>query len=273
MTHAWLGRAAAGLILTAFTAVSASAQGRVVTDMEWCRDAGDSDRGVTACEVREFEIAGGQALRVDAEPSGSIRVEGAEGSGYRVRVRLAAHAEDDAAATALLRDIRVQSDGGRLEAEGPRTGRREWWSASYRIQAPRATDLDLRSTNGGISLSGVRGTIRMRTVNGGLTVNGAGGDIQGRTTNGGIHVDLEGNRWEGTGLDLQTTNGGVRLAMPEGYSARLETGTVNGSLQVDFPVTVQGRVNRDRLNLELGQGGAPVRVVTTNGSVQLRHSN
>lgn len=271
MVETWLGRGAVGLALTVLAAFPLAAQGRVVTDVDWCRDAGNSDRGVTACEVREFELSGSQPLRVDAAPNGSIRVEGGGGSGYTVRVRVTTHAEDDAAATAMLRQVRVRTDGNRLDADGPRTGRRAWWSASYRVQAPRTSDLDLRSTNGGIAINDVHGTIRMRTVNGGITLSGAGGDVEGRTTNGGIHADLAGSRWDGTGLDLQTTNGGVRLTIPEGYSASLETGTVNGSLQVDFPVTVQGRVNRDRLTLDLGEGGPPVRVVTTNGSVHLRH--
>jgi hypothetical protein len=84
--------------------------------------------------------------------------------------------------------------------------------------------------------------------------------------NGGVTVELDGERWEGSGLDVQTTNGGVHLSLPSRYNARLETGTVNGGLQFDFPVTVQGRLSR-RLTTDLGSGGALIRVVTTNGGV------
>ena len=49
--------------------------------------------------------------------------------------------------------------------------------------------------------------------------------------------------------------------VPEGYSARLETGTTNGGMTVDFPVTVEGRIGR-RLTTDLGTGGPPVTVVT-----------
>ena len=65
-------------------------------------------------------------------------------------------------------------------------------------------------------------------------------------------------------------NGGVELAIPTNYNARLETGTTNGGMDIGFPVTVQGRLNR-RLTTQLGSGGPTVRVMTTNGGVVLRH--
>jgi len=58
----------------------------------------------------------------------------------------------------------------------------------------------------------------------------------------------------------------VRLLVPDGYSARLETGTVNGGIRTDIPVTLSGNISR-RISLTLGSGGAPVRAMTTNGGV------
>jgi DUF4097 and DUF4098 domain-containing protein YvlB len=98
-----------------------------------------------------------------------------------------------------------------------------------------------------------------------------GGDVTGRTTNGGLHIELAGTRWSGEGLDVETTNGGITLLVPEDFSARLETGTVNGGIDIDFPVMVQGRVGR-RLATTLGDGGPTVRAVTTNGGVKVQRS-
>ncbi len=72
----------------------------------------------------------------------------------------------------------------------------------------------------------------------------------------------------GAGLDVKTSNGGVRLAIPAGYNACLETGTVNGSLNIDFPVTVQGRIGRT-FSTDLGSGGPTLRVKTSNGGVKI----
>ncbi|MDX1530929.1 MAG: DUF4097 family beta strand repeat-containing protein [Rhodothermales bacterium] len=128
--------------------------------------------------------------------------------------------------------------------------------------------LDLATRNGGIAIDGVTGEVRFRAMNGGVSLVGLGGDVQGRTTNGGLHVVLTGDAWEGRGLDVETVNGGVDVTVPEGYSADFETGTVNGRLRVGFPVTVEGDVGR-RITTTLGQGGAPVRVTTTNGGVRI----
>jgi hypothetical protein len=43
---------------------------------------------------------------------------------------------------------------------------------------------------------------------------------------------------------------------------------VNGGISVDFPVTVQGRINKE-LAVNLGAGGATVKAMTTNGGVRI----
>ena len=59
--------------------------------------------------------------------------------------------------------------------------------------------------------------------------------------------------------------------MSSGYSAHLETGTVNGGVDIDFPVTVQGKIGR-RITTDLGKGGATIRLITTNGGVDIRQN-
>jgi DUF4097 and DUF4098 domain-containing protein YvlB len=114
----------------------------------------------------------------------------------------------------------------------------------------------------------VEGRLEFGTTNGGVRLTNVAGDVRGRTTNGGVDIDLDGPAWRGEGLDVQTSNGGVRLAIPDGYSAQLEAGTVNGGLNSDFPLTVKGRINRD-IEATLGAGGAPIRVRTSNGGVRI----
>jgi hypothetical protein len=60
----------------------------------------------------------------------------------------------------------------------------------------------------------------------------------------------------------------VNLEIPDGYSARLETGTVNGPMRIDFPVTLQGVIGR-HITTQLGNGGAPIKAITTNGPVEI----
>jgi DUF4097 and DUF4098 domain-containing protein YvlB len=92
--------------------------------------------------------------------------------------------------------------------------------------------------------------------------------VEGHTTNGGLHLELASDHWDGDRCDVSTTNGGVTIRVPAGYSAHLETGTVNGGVRIEFPVTVQGEINR-HLAVDLGSGGKLVRATTTNGGVRV----
>jgi DUF4097 and DUF4098 domain-containing protein YvlB len=136
---------------------------------------------------------------------------------------------------------------------------------------PERTDLALKTMNGGITIADIHGRIEFSAVNGGVHLSRLGGDVEGHTTNGGLSVELAGDRWDGTKLDTYTSNGGVTLKVPERYSAHMETGTVNGSLNVDLPVSVKGDISK-KLSFDMGSGGAMVRVVTTNGGVTIRKS-
>ena len=57
---------------------------------------------------------------------------------------------------------------------------------------------------------------------------------------------LGGDRWDGTGLDVQTSNGGVKLSIPDPYNAELTTRTVNGGFRSDVAMTVQGELSPRR---------------------------
>ena len=129
--------------------------------------------------------------------------------------------------------------------------------------------LSLVTQNGGIAIDDFEGSAEFKARNGGVALTNVGGDIHGETTNGGVTIDLRGDHWDGTGLNVETHNGGIRIAMPENYSAQLETGTTNGRVRIDFPITVQGSIGR-HITTTLGAGGAKVRAITTNGGVTVQ---
>jgi hypothetical protein len=248
----------------------ASEEFLTVPDDDWCRRDGSWDEQ-RYCEVREAVLPSSGRIGVDAEPNGGIDVVGTGGSEVRVRAKVSAGAHTEAEARALASEVRIETSPT-IRAEGPSTGRREHWSVSFRLEVPRRSGLSLRSHNGGVSIADVDGDIEFETTNGGVSLSGLSGHVTGRTTNGGLSVRLAGTEWSGEGLDAQTTNGGVTLAVPAGYNAHLEASTVNGGLNIGFPVTVQGNLRR-RLSVDLGRGGRPIQVETTNGGVVVRRAS
>ena len=216
---------------------------QVGSDADPCRTEGNwgNDDNEQHCEVRDSTLPAGP-LNVDAGQNGGIVVEGWDRNEIRVRAIVRGNAREAARARELVGQVQVQAGGGRVYSTGPENMRREGWSVSYRINVPRKNDLDLRASNGGITIVNVTGNMRFDTTNGGVKLQDIGGRVNGETRNGGLNVTLSGDRWDGEGLDVETSNGGVTLSLPDNYNAELETRTVNGGLRIDFPITVQGEL-------------------------------
>jgi hypothetical protein len=235
----------------------------------WC-GSGPNDGGASWRDVREATIGGANPLDIDAGRNGGIRIFGWDRGDVLVRARIVACADTEADARRLVSGVHIET-AGPVRAEGPGTTSGEHWSVSFEVQVPRTALLKLNTRNGGISIDDFRGTAEFRAQNGGVSLSNVGGDIRGGTTNGGLHIDLRGDRWDGVGLDVETRNGGIQLAVPEHYSAELETGTTRGRVRIDFPLTVQGNIGQ-HITATLGGGGARVRAITTNGGVNIHRS-
>jgi DUF4097 and DUF4098 domain-containing protein YvlB len=178
-------------------------------------------------------------------------------------------ADTEADARALAGEVRIET-AGTVRAVGPEQSRERSWWISYRLDVPRRSDLTLEADNGGLSVEDVVGSVELETVNGGLHLDGVGGRVRGETVNGGIHLDLTGTDWEGEGLDLRTTNGGLHLTIPSDYNARLSAGTVNGGVHSALPVIRRSKVrNGGRIDADLGNGGPLLKVETTNGGLHV----
>jgi len=257
----------ASLVMVSAISAGPSAQQR--TNDDWCRDDNWGSDRAGVCEVREFTVAATSGVLTVQGANGGISVEGEARRDVRILAKVVATAETQARAREIAGEIRLNPTLEQVQADGPRgLGRREGWSVSYRLTAPRGVNLALKTSNGGITVRGMDSKVEFRTSNGGVKLIGVNGDVRGVTSNGGVDVDLEGPSWNGEGLDVETSNGGVKLAIPENYSARLEVSTDNGGLNVDYPGAVQGRSSRD-LSVQLGSGGAPIKVKTTNGGVRV----
>jgi len=242
-------------------------------DASWldnCRNNGNDDRA-RACEVRAVPVRlAGRSLEIDGRQNGSVRVIGWDGDSVRVTARLQAEARSDDVARRLLSEVKVVADDHSVRADGPSMDDFDHtsWAASYVVYVPRHFDLSLEAHNGSLRVSGVQGTLDMRTTNGSVALSEVGGNVHARTQNGSLNVQLSGTKWEGAGLDAVTTNGSVRLSVPEKYAAQLETGTVNGRINTEIPITVRGNISR-QLSIPLNGGGTTVRAMTTNGSVTI----
>jgi hypothetical protein len=237
------------------------------------------DRGDDLERYRELRDvawrAAGGALDVDGGENGGVYVTGWSKDSIRVVARIQAQAETKERAQALAKAVRIVNQGGKLSAEGPDTDNEESWGVTFDVLAPRGMNLQLEAHNGPVCVVEMNSRMDLTTVNGPMSLSGVAGDVRARTENGPLSVHLTGAQWRGAKLDASTENGPVSLALPRGYSCQLETGTINGPMDVNIPIVVQGRINvrHQHVSAKLGNGGAPVRAVTTNGPAVVSYSS
>ena len=275
--YRFLGRSVLIAALMTFTGVAVFAQKEKIKEKNGSltcnQDNWYNDRLVGNCDIREQTLApSGGTIAIDGRQNGGVSVKGWDQNQVLVRARVQTGAPTADEARALGQQIRIETSGAKIFASGPESRKDYHWNVSFEVFVPRRADISVETQNGGIAIVDVNGRIDFSALNGGVVLKRVGGAVSGSTTNGGLIVELSGDRWDGESLDVSTTNGGVIMSVPENYSAHLQTGTVNGSVNVDFPVNVQGRLTK-QVAFDLGSGGALVKAMTTNGGVHLKRLN
>jgi len=176
------------------------------------------------------------------------------------------------------------------------------------VHVPEATDLDLDSGDGGILVEGTRGALRAHTGDGrievdrvigeltltsgdgAITVEGADGSVFCKTSDGriGVHGRFDGLHLEsgdgrvlaevekGSALaeewSITTGDGSMLIALPADLAADLDAQSGDGSIDVDVPVTIEGRYRRNHLHGTLNGGGPLLRIRTGDGAIRIERS-
>lgn len=168
------------------------------------------------------------------------------------------------------RNTRCDEDGYSSRGDGwTDSNRNNDVSVEFTIALPKGVKLDASSVNGGLDITGATAEVKARTVNGGVTAESLGGPVSAKTVNGGIKVKM-GAMGNGP-LDFETVNGGITVAIPAGVNANLDARTVNGGVSSeDFPITIQGRIDRRHIEGKIGSGGPTLKLSTVNGGITLR---
>jgi DUF4097 and DUF4098 domain-containing protein YvlB len=263
-----------GASLFFLLSAAAMAQSGLVDNRERtmrCEDrSGDSAR-VQHCEVHEQTLASTSSLHVNAGPNGGITVKGWSQPGVLVRSKVEAWSRSASDAQTLFSAVQVHAVAGDVSATGPHTDGGSGWSVSYEVFVPHSTGLDLETRNGGLHIADVNGAMNLHAVNGGLHLTRLNGAVTAATVNGGVDVDLLGDHWDGRGLEASSTNGAIRVTVPQPYSGNFEASTVNGRIHSELAeLSVPEGVAHARpqsMSGSIGSSGAVIHASTTNGNV------
>jgi DUF4097 and DUF4098 domain-containing protein YvlB len=167
-------------------------------------------------------------------------------------------------------------------------------------------DVDASAVSGNVELHDIGGIVNVEVVSGQITTSGLRSGIHVETTSGPVLVtDVDGEvlientsghvtlrdirsrlvsvesvsgdiRFDGTieaegRYEFETHSGTIRLALPPAVGAQLKLSTFSGSIQSEFPITLdpRARSSEKRIEFRLGSGGASLTAETFSGSISI----
>ncbi len=223
--------------------------------------------------VRTYEIADGGRLEI-INVNGRITAEAGDGPMTEVRAERLARATTDEAAQELLSKLDMREEASdsrvRVEVRAPRMNVHGGHELRWTIKVPKGVNVDLRTVNGGVRLTGLHGEIRARATNGGVSGKSlTASSLDASVTNGGIDIEFASLPSTGT-FDVKSVNGGVTLTLPKEARADVTARCVNGGISVSgLELQLEGEQSRRRVAGKLNGGGARVTAETTNGGVRI----
>ena len=129
-------------------------------------------------------------------------------------------------------------------------------------------DIHCTTVDGSCELANVEGKVNVSSTDGSLTINGRIHGLKAHTVDGGVNVEALDGSTNAEGWRLSTTDGSVMVRVPKSLSFDLEASSVDGNISVSGPVKFVSRSHR-KVVATLGEGGSPLSISTTEGSVSV----
>jgi hypothetical protein len=222
---------------------------------------------------KTYTLAEGGRVEV-LNVNGPIEVGPSTGRTVEIRAEKIARGASEAAAKEALGRIEIIEEatesGVRVETRLPQGGLfgHGGGEVRYFVKVPANTTLRVKTVNGSVDLQDVSGTLRASTTNGGVNGRALSGSLDAGTTNGTIAVEM--NKVGPDGVQLETTNGGIRLQIPKDTAATISARLSNGHIDASsLELQTQGEISRRSLDATLNGGGARIRLSTTNGGITI----
>ena len=228
-------------------------------DSERSRNISISYDILVPADVRLHSHTGSGSIRVDGingpveatTGSGGINVDDV-GSDVRLQTGSGSIVVNNVAGA-----VRAHTGSGSID--GDRIGGASTVNTSARFQG-KALPL---ASSGSTALG--RTYLDLETGSGSIRLREIAGELKARTGSG--YIEAQGQQtgdWE-----LSTGSGGIKVRLPENSKFDLMARTSSGSVSTDFPITIQGTVNRRELSGSVNGGGPKLDLHTGSGSIHI----
>ena len=214
-----------------------------------------------------YQLAPGAKVDVSGI-NGSVEIETSNSNTAEVHIIRSARTKEDL----QYHKITIEPSANSLVIRGENNKDREVRNREVRHQVllklPRQIQLGASGVNGRVTVGEIDGPINISGINGRVEVAQAAGYSTLSGINGRVKVTL--TQLNERGINISGINGGVELAFTDSLNADLDVSGINGSVDAaDFPMTIQGKMERHSFRAKIGSGGAPINVSGVNGKVRI----
>jgi DUF4097 and DUF4098 domain-containing protein YvlB len=152
----------------------------------------------------------------------------------------------------------------------PREGRFHLRTHDGRLEVSELKgDIELRTGDGKLIASKLDGDVRAQTGDGGMELTGRFDGLDARSGDGRVEIEaLDGSKMTHEWM-LRTGDGSIRLRLPRGFAAMLEAHTGDGHIDLDVPVAVSGRLRGNDIRGALNNGTYLLSLRTGDGSIHV----
>ncbi len=148
-------------------------------------------------------------------------------------------------------DIQLRSSGGKVSLE----------DAHGNVSA--------HSSGGGVYLSDIHGDVEAVSSGGGVSVTGEAGSVDAKSSGGPVKVDIRNLKKE---LHLTSSGGGVDAVIHGGDKLGLDLDLSSGKVNIDLH-NFSGKAEKNRVSGKMNNGGIPVYMRASGGSVNVDFEN
>jgi DUF4097 and DUF4098 domain-containing protein YvlB len=156
------------------------------------------------------------------------------------------------------------------------------------LQMPREGSVNLRTGDGKIEVASLRGEMDLHTGDGSVNLDGVDGKLRASTGDGHIqangrfdaldlktgdgHVDVRATNGSAlaSGWRFETGDGSVSLELPQDLAADVDLHTSDGHIDLDMPVTAEGKLRQNEIHGKINGGGSLLTIRTGDGSIHLK---
>jgi DUF4097 and DUF4098 domain-containing protein YvlB len=158
-----------------------------------------------------------------------------------------------------------------IDIHMPREGRVDLHTGDGKIElAQFKGEMQLHSGDGSQDIDTVDGKLRATTGDGHIRANGRFDELELKTGDGRVDARAAAGSTLGTGWRLESGDGAVTLEVPDNLAADLDLHTGDGHIDLDMPVTTEGKIRQNEIRGKLNGGGNLLTIHTGDGSIRLR---